>query len=715
MNFKKLLFLDFIKKQVKLLITILISSYFLIFSLNVYATWQEELLEVITRIENTILPALYARGLNEQERNKCMDLLSQLRRSNNIHLTKHVLKKLTNTLDIFKEFSNSITPPPIESNDINDIILRIITITRHINSIHIYELRERIEQYFRSIEVFGDTVEQIEFFEKSSGVQLGQRVRIGFTDGSQVFYHVKTHRGGLLSTTVTGQSSAGLKEVDLKELFVYKVFERLGISPETHIFFGKGGAKDFYIATKDAGFDELTHQQKEFLTYDQLKEIDGHGNLSFLTNIRHLSTDWSNSKRRFEDAEILEGRLGPSEQNIIEELSKADILSRIFLLGDFVTNSGNFGFVLDGDTLPVFKVIDFVPPGNNVGYEALVLFDGFLAGNGMHVYSGNNDDVIRYALHRRHQRKRVETAKKIMQELTEKRLLDHDVIEQARMDIKNIISDRKKLVFIDFIAASDDLDRYVEGVQANLSRFLTNLELLYTDDYIQHILEHELGQDDRFVIIPPAVTMFTQIERDLLIEGITNAIQNARAGRVVVMPMNLHGVHWVGAVIRLDGNNNIRIIYNDPLGTPMGSDLRRAINSAAESIGIAIEDGNIVDLHLQQQQNNIDCGPFTVDNLVNIARRSDGNFSPRTLRRYEDATDIRNEHRAIIGQEIPNQLPAQHINNTSHYTTMEMLLPTNSNGSTYSSSPSSSLSTIGSSTALNLFSSSSSSGKDPIK
>ena len=95
---------------------------------------------------------------------------------------------------------------------------------------------------------------------------------------------------------------------------------------------------------------------------------------------------------------------------MLKGLSKADILSRIFLLSDFTTNGGNIGFVLN-DNLSDFRIIDFVIPEIGGAYEIPGIFRGFLLGNGRHCFSTSVDSLMRYVLCGRHVTKRVQTAR----------------------------------------------------------------------------------------------------------------------------------------------------------------------------------------------------------------------------------------------------------------------------------------------------------------
>jgi hypothetical protein len=104
--------------------------------------------------------------------------------------------------------------------------------------------------------------ESITFKKKMGGDQLGNCIVVKINNGHELIYHAKTHRGGYKV-----DFSSAIKSVDLKELLIYKILELLGIGPETHYI----DVKDFYIVTKDVGYDEPSKKQGEFFTYGQLR------------------------------------------------------------------------------------------------------------------------------------------------------------------------------------------------------------------------------------------------------------------------------------------------------------------------------------------------------------------------------------------------------------------------------------------------------------
>jgi hypothetical protein len=176
------------------------------------------------------------------------------------------------------------------------------------------------------------------------GDQLGNRIIVNTKDGQEITYHAKTHRGGLKS-----QHSSSSQPVDLKELLIYKILEFSGIGSETHFFYDD--IKNFYIATKDVGYDDKKMKQGEFITYEKIRE--------------------NNSSE-----ELLKNSL------IVNGFIKADIISRLLSLSDVINNGGNTGI----SSSEQFKIIDFNPPVTKE-YKNPKVFEDWLSGNNQYNYS----------------------------------------------------------------------------------------------------------------------------------------------------------------------------------------------------------------------------------------------------------------------------------------------------------------------------------------
>jgi tetratricopeptide (TPR) repeat protein len=168
----------------------------------------------------------------------------------------------------------------------------------------------------------------------------------------------------------------------------------------------------------------------------------------------------------------------------------------------------------------------------------------------------------------------------------------------------------------------------------------------------------------------------TQFEHeDLLTDNFRQAINNVvETRRTQLMPIHLHGNHWAGAVVRMQADYKIQIIYNDPLGEGSHKLVTAVQNVASQVV--------IIDLKLPQQINGNDCGPFTVDNLIRLASSGnnldgldrDGIIKLRILQTPSDgsAIEIRTKHadllpRLVSGSSNSKQKTTEQFSEDSKY------------------------------------------------
>ena len=675
---------SFFARKIRLLLVLPTLLAFYIWTIPaVFAVYNPALTGIIEEFENIVLPKL-----EDKDRQEFAKQLKEMRQMNDVQAKKKIRTLLLGKL--FKQIAR--TDPEVLA-----CLDRASSVIIDIENEPKIKLEKLADEYFRG--VFKDNLLNIEFQDKRNGVQFGAIAIVKLKNSpARITYYIKTHRFGLLASTPT---STGPQQLDPKELFVYKVLELIGVVPETHFFYND--IKDFYIATKDAGFDDSSDTQGQFLTYESLKSKPfGYDTLSRLAEVwAGKSTDES-----FLEQEASEKNLGVNEWTVIKGLAKADIISRIFLLGDLTTNAGNIGFVQLGDNLTGFKIVDFTLPGKERPYTAEGLFTGFLSGNGVHRYA-NSMVITRYSLYSRHPAKRVQLAREIIVELATQGVSGHvplalniATIDKAHTYVRDLLLQCPG--FTDTSADTlKDLHDYVSGVIANMDTFERSIlyvderimaactstagvclwpnssaqnilegyglqegieRRLYTDNDIRTILEHFLPEREGFIVTDPTVAIFENIE--MLRDVVRIAVRSVLADSVVAMPIHLHGNHWAGAVFRRQRDGNLQVIYNNPQG--FGLETEPNAVRFVEIIRAMMPPNttlNIVDLRLRQQHNGIDCGPFTVDNLVRIARtarngRLDGARNPANfielaeLNQPEDgtATGIRLDHAPIIRQ-----------------------------------------------------------------
>ena len=209
-------------------------------------------------------------------------------------------------------------------------------------------LQAKATTYFQQL--FGIHFKLIEFEEKFIGVQFGDKITITLTNGEIKKFYSKTHRRGLREHFNIKSSKYGTQSVDPKELFCYKVLELSGLGPEVHFFYYD--AKNFYIATKDAGIT--------FQTYDIIKnQIDTFKLLQEALNaVPPVLYDSIITERTKELQWVAIENILTQYNDItpyINGIIKIDIISHLLRISDTVHNNENFGFLSDY----TIKVIDF--------------------------------------------------------------------------------------------------------------------------------------------------------------------------------------------------------------------------------------------------------------------------------------------------------------------------------------------------------------------
>ena len=128
----------------------------------------------------------------------------------------------------------------------------------------------------------------------------------------------------------------------------------------------------------------------------------------------------------------------------------------------------------------------------------------------------------------------------------------------------------------------------------------------YSDEKIDNVLSYEL-RDEKDVVARDAISF----ERsDDFNKTLSEAANLARKGKKVLMPINIHGDHWVGGMMKMEGEK-LKFFHNDSLGNAMDPTMKKKIERA----GI-----EIIDLEVRQQKDNHNCGPLTIHNLLEMSK-----------------------------------------------------------------------------------------------
>ncbi|WP_250311736.1 Ulp1 family isopeptidase [Rickettsia endosymbiont of Oedothorax gibbosus] len=153
-------------------------------------------------------------------------------------------------------------------------------------------------------------------------------------------------------------------------------------------------------------------------------------------------------------------------------------------------------------------------------------------------------------------------------------------------------------------------------VESSQENNLTKENYWYNDLDISNLLKASLNEN---VSIQPAVSLaFDQYNNEILRHVMLEAIASVNnSGKdSAVMPINTGHEHWVSLAITKDKDDKTVFTYNDPMGTEI--EQRSKLVEVIKEI--CPDNAKIVDLKTKQQENDKDCGPFIVDNLIKMAK-----------------------------------------------------------------------------------------------
>jgi hypothetical protein len=247
-------------------------------------------------------------------------------------------------------------------------------------------IRKAAKHYFRDEcgVINGHPVSDVTFAAKVGGVQIGTRAIVSFADAQPTMtFHVKAHQNYAAMTSAVRSSQR--KGIDLKELFVYKVLEYIGVCPKVH-FITHQSSEDrafdknaLFIATQDAAYTktpkinsaDVSGKIKLFQPIGELYQFEnGHiiGHAAFLAQF---------------NTELSHANIGPLKI----EATVLDIIARVFRLGDFnEDNLARISITTAERSYEKWKLFDFTVPENMEGRYIIAdeesTTEGFIRGNG---------------------------------------------------------------------------------------------------------------------------------------------------------------------------------------------------------------------------------------------------------------------------------------------------------------------------------------------
>jgi hypothetical protein len=235
-------------------------------------------------------------------------------------------------------------------------------------------------------EKFGVSEDDVRCLPKATGQQVGAKIVVRDTrdpDNPRVFYAKSHQEFCSKSDPIFGmQTGNGLGLADLKELFMYKVLEKIGYGPKAEFVVDRdvaqtGIGEGIMIITRDTSYTKQPSlEEKSFKTFGEIKD------------------------------EIASTPAEEIADETKRDIAAIDILSRVFLLEDIMVNDGNFGVVEvlqkgSEETKTKWKIVDFMPPKSQKGkahsgdrkyaytnhYGGSTITHGFTSGNFSHTYA----------------------------------------------------------------------------------------------------------------------------------------------------------------------------------------------------------------------------------------------------------------------------------------------------------------------------------------
>lgn len=299
---------------------------------------------------------------------------------------------------------------------------------------HMQRLEATSTKYF--CELYQIPPSSIRYTDKEEGKQIGAIANITDSKGNLTKFFIKSQRRGRRREEY---GDVIPKPVDTRELFVYKVLEYLSVCPEVHFF--AYDEKDFYVAVKDAIFDEKTNKKRFVCTY-----------LDLANHLKKKNVNFYNFKA---DDELLL----PSV--LINELTFSYLISLLLVLSDTFTSFNNILYYGDDiDSLKGFLIIDFYATPRIYEYDCSI-FEAFMKGSG--VDERTNYHFTKYILELRDYEKKLSTIKDIF---------NPDLFIEA---VESAYNEVKKYPFIEM----EVLDKEKEEANRKCHEFW--------DEYLAHI------------------------------------------------------------------------------------------------------------------------------------------------------------------------------------------------------------------------------------
>lgn len=284
--------------------------------------------------------------------------------------------------------------------------------------------------------------------QKIHGAQFGGILSINPSTGVEEKRYFKTHQNGSRFTGFTGElyfskSVSVAQPVNIIELFIYKLFERLGMGPEVEFVVNPFVPNDIYIVTKDLG-----------------DKFNIAGNIS------------SGECLKLKD-----------DKEMICKLTNFDLFNRILGIDDL--NPGNYG-VLDNGTQKLIKVIDFRAPRQTIPLNE-VAFRSYFSVNG-DIYHPR-DRVVNSLLKNKSREQKIQEGKEAIESLE----LSIEEFRGIVLDVKrNIQEFVDQADAVNGLTVKEQIGLYSSGMLERLTDYVDNIVINF--EFVKSYFERNLAR-----------------------------------------------------------------------------------------------------------------------------------------------------------------------------------------------------------------------------
>lgn len=277
----------------------------------------------------------------------------------------------------------------------------------------------------------GDTIFSTKVAKKALGAQFGGIISVSYGNGKEEKLFFKTHQDGSRLTGFTGEifnskSVSLAKSVNIRELFVYKLLEKLDLGPEVNFVANPFVPNDIYIVTKD-----LNKPGETFNMAANVKDF----------------TKFKNN------------------ESIILQFTKFDIINRILGINDF--NQGNYGILESPNGLFV-KIVDFRAPATAIPLSEITFKSFFSANGGLY----DNKSLAKKILTDRARKQKIEEGLEALKDINGDKF--KEIVKNTKSEIISFISTFDEISGIPIgrqigllESPEEDLDIYAETISKN--------------------------------------------------------------------------------------------------------------------------------------------------------------------------------------------------------------------------------------------------------